>query len=50
MLELWKNKFDIAMNTSINAMREVLENAYSADGWTDGKYIEFLEYVENFIV
>ena len=46
---LWKNKFDVAMNTSINAIREVLENAYSADGWTDGEYIEFLEYTQKFI-
>lgn len=49
MLELWKNKFDVAMNTSINAIREILQEAFCADGWKDGEYIAFLEYTEKFI-
>lgn len=49
MFDIWKNKFDIAMQTSINAIREVLNEAYSADGWEDGEYIRFLEYTEKFI-
>ena len=48
MLEYWKNEFDKAMQTSINAVRDVLERAWEAD-WNDGEYIEFLSYTENYI-
>lgn len=48
MLEKYIEKFNRAMRTSINAMREVLDEAWSAD-WKDGEYMAFMAYVDEFV-
>ncbi len=48
MFELYKELFDIALKTSINAIRGVLNEAFYAN-WLEGEYIEFLNYVEQYV-
>ena len=49
-IDIFSAKLNVAMHTSYSAIRDVLEEAYTADGWTDGEYILFLQYVDNFII
>lgn len=49
-LEIFKRKLDEAMCTSYATIRAVLDEAWSAENWQEGEYIQFLLYVDEFIM